>query len=59
MPSREAIHRALDAPATPLQRAISYLLVSVIVLSIVGLVVEERVSDPSDGLQSVLGGSNT
>ena len=39
IPSREAIHKAPDAPATPLQRAVSYLLVSVIVLSIVGLVV--------------------
>lgn len=51
---REAIHKALDAPTTPVEKAVSYSLVGVIVLSIGGLVVQERVSEPSDVLRRAL-----
>ncbi len=54
MPSRAAIRKALDAPSTPLQNVVAYFLVAVIILSIVGLVVEERVEDPSSTLRHML-----
>ena len=52
--SRQGIYQALESPATRLQKAISYVLLIVILLSILALVVEERLPNVSEEFAGLL-----
>ena len=52
--SRQGIYQALESPATRLQKAISYVLLIVILLSILALVVEERLPNVSEEFARLL-----
>ena len=52
--SRQGIYQALESPATRLQKAISYVLLIVILLAILALVVEERLPNVSEEFAGLL-----